>query len=257
TWNFGLLNELGDEPPAAEERWAHLRASPDVNWRLRNLGQAVRINSPHGVTDSQVASVHGGTGSNGRSVRGSPSASSDPHQPPGAQGRVSDVSTHSRYSQVGGTMYSELQRPSDLAQPSPEAPSEASRESQRALGNTPSMSAIPSGTAPDTTTVSSNTPYPPETLVTESESGRFGFDFGLGAFGFGDDSEGYDDYETRATTVSSAASGSSSGHEAVDLHAEPRSGYEFGLDGLLRAPPMSAVGQSGWAEQIDADLGRL
>jgi hypothetical protein len=94
-------------------------------------------------------------------------------------------------------------------------------------------------------------------MVTESESGRFGFEFGLGSFGFGDDSEDYNDYDTRATTVSSARSGSSSGHEAVDLHAE-RTGLEFtGLDSALRAPPMSAVGFSGWSEQIDADLGRV
>ena len=37
TWNFGLLNELGDEPPAPEERWANIRASPDLNWDLRRF----------------------------------------------------------------------------------------------------------------------------------------------------------------------------------------------------------------------------
>ncbi|KAG9124961.1 hypothetical protein FRC07_009553 [Ceratobasidium sp. 392] len=250
TWNFGLLNELGDEPPAAEERWAHLRSSPDVNWNLRriSLGQ-----------ESQVASVHGGTGSNGRSVRGSPSASSDPHLV--VPSPLSGTSTRSRYSQTGGTMYSEMRRASDQPQPSPESRSEGSQGSRHALGHPPSMSALASaGTAPDTTTVSSNNPYPPETLVTESESGRFGFDFGFGAaFGFGDDSEDYDTYDTGATTVSSMASGgSSSGNMAVDLHGEERSTErEFaGLDGLLRAPPRSAVGQSGWGEQIDADLGR-
>lgn len=37
TWNFGLLNELGDEPPAPEERWANIRSSPDLNWGLRRF----------------------------------------------------------------------------------------------------------------------------------------------------------------------------------------------------------------------------
>ncbi|QRV75123.1 alphaherpesvirus glycoprotein E domain protein [Ceratobasidium sp. AG-Ba] len=237
TWNFGLLNELGDEPPAAEERWAHIRSSPD-NWNLRrlSLGQAVRINSPHAVTESQVASVHGGTGSNSRSAHShSPSMASDPHLPGSGQGQLSDVSSRSQYSQLG----------TELRQSGTEARSEGSRDSRHGAG------------APDTTTVSSNNPYHPETLVTESESGRFGLDF---AFSFGGDNDS--EYETRATTVSSRnGSGSSSGHEAVDLHAEMRRsiGQELiaGLDGLLRAPPMSAFGQSRWGEQIDADLGRV
>lgn len=37
TWNFGLLNELGDEPPVAEERWAHIRSSPELGWDLRRI----------------------------------------------------------------------------------------------------------------------------------------------------------------------------------------------------------------------------
>ena len=95
-----------------------------------------------------------------------------------------------------------------------------------------------------------------------TESGRFGFEFG--AFGFADDvdSEGYDDYETRATTVSSGQESGmegSSGNEAVDLHAEDigRIRQDMGRMGWMgRAPPMSAFGQSGWTEQQDAELGR-
>ncbi|KDN45629.1 hypothetical protein RSAG8_04713, partial [Rhizoctonia solani AG-8 WAC10335] len=61
TYNFGLLNELGDDPPAAEEQWQNIRASPEhVDWRRVSMGRAVRINSPHAVTPSQAASVHGG-----------------------------------------------------------------------------------------------------------------------------------------------------------------------------------------------------
>ena len=96
-----------------------------------------------------------------------------------------------------------------------------------------------------------------------TESGRFGFEFGT--FGFGDDvdSEGYDDYETRATTVSSGQESGmegSSGNEAVDLHAEDigRIRQDMGRMGWIgRAPPMSAFGQSGWAEQQDAELGHM
>ncbi|KAF8753294.1 hypothetical protein RHS01_07159 [Rhizoctonia solani] len=78
-------------------------------------------------------------------------------------------------------------------------------ESRRAVGQSPSMSALTGGTTysvstsgtgtpADTTTVSSNPPYPPETLVTES--------FEFGGYGYAFDDSEYDEYETRATTVS-------------------------------------------------------
>lgn len=99
------------------------------------------------------------------------------------------------------------------------------------------------GTSADNTTVSS---HHPSTLMM-TESGRFGFDFG----GYGYVDSEYDDYETRATTIS----GDSSGREAVDLHGED---MERGQDVYVREggrflPPMSAVGISNWGQHVDAE----
>ncbi|GAB1525114.1 hypothetical protein RhiTH_008271 [Rhizoctonia solani] len=223
TYNFGLLNELGDEPPAAEEEWRHIRSSPEhVDWRRISMGRTVRINSPHTATPSQVGSVHGGG-------TASPTAT-DPTslQVPRPTG------SNSSQSHSGGSDNS---------------------ESRRAVGQSPSMSALTGGTTysvstsgtgtpADTTTVSSNPPYPPETLVTES--------FEFGGYGYAFDDSEYDEYETRATTVSS---NDSSGRRAVDLHGEPdeTDGQDvyvgrFGGEGGVRfVPPMSAVGVSRWS----------
>ncbi|CAE6419582.1 unnamed protein product [Rhizoctonia solani] len=233
TYNFGLLNELGDEPPAAEEQWQHLRSSPEhVDWRRVSMGRTVRINSPHVATTSQTGSVHnGGTAS--------PTVT-DPTSlhVPRATG------SNSSRSHSGGSDNS---------------------ESRRAVGQTPSMSAMTvgttysvstsgTGTPADTTTVSSH-PYPAETLVTES--------FEFGGYGFGYADSEYDEYETRATTVSS---NDSSGRRAVDLHGEMEDETDgqdvyvgrFGQEGGPRfIPPMSAVGLSGWGQpRADGNSGR-
>ncbi|CAE6425719.1 unnamed protein product [Rhizoctonia solani] len=234
TYNFGLLNELGDDPPAAEEQWQNIRASPEhVDWRRVSMGRAVRINSPHAVTPSQAASVHGGG-------TASPTVT-DPTSlhVPRATG------SNSSRSHSGGSDNS---------------------ESRRAVGQTPSMSAMTvgttysvstsgTGTPADTTTVSSNPLCPPETLVTES--------FEFGGYGFGYPDSEYDDYETRATTVSS---NDSSGRRAVDLHGEEEDGTDgqdvyvgrFGEEGGPRfLPPMSAVGLSAWGQpRADGNSGR-
>jgi hypothetical protein len=138
-------------------------------------------------------------------------------------------------------------------------------DSRRAVVQTPSISAMTgrttysvstsgTGTPADSTTVSSNNPYHPETLVTESaEFGGYGYAF--------DDSE-YDEYETHATTVSS---NDSSGRRAVDLHGEPDEtdgqdvyiGRSGGEGGVRFVPPMSAVGVSRWGQvQTDGHSGR-
>ncbi|KAG8734167.1 hypothetical protein FRC11_010385 [Ceratobasidium sp. 423] len=222
TYNFGLLNELGDEPPAAEEQWQQIRSSPEhVDWRRVSMGRTVRINSPHAATPSQVGSVHGGG-------TASPTATD-----PTSLTVPRTTGSNSSRSHSGGSDNS---------------------ESRRAVGQTPSVSAMTGGTTysvstsgtgtpADTTTVSSNPPYPPETLVTES--------FEFGGYGYADSE--YDEYETRATTVSS---NDSSGRRAVDLHGETDEETDgqdvyvgrFGEPGGPRfVPPMSAVGLSGWS----------
>ncbi|CAE6461716.1 unnamed protein product [Rhizoctonia solani] len=233
TYNFGLLNELGDEPPAAEEQWQHLRTSPEhVDWSRVSMGRTVRINSPQAVTPSQVGSVHGGG-------TGSPTVTD-----PTSLGVPRPTGSNSSRSHSGGSENS---------------------ESRRAVGQAPSMSAMTgittysvstsgTGTPADTTTVSSHPPYPPETLVTES--------FEFGGYGFRYPDSEYDEYETRATTVSS---NDSSGRRAVDLHGEIEEETDgqdvyvgrFGEGGPRFIPPMSAVGLSGWGQaRTDDNSGR-
>ncbi|CAE7062284.1 unnamed protein product [Rhizoctonia solani] len=225
TYNFGLLNELGDEPPAAEEQWQHIRSSPEhVDWRRVSMGRAVRINSPHVATPSQTGSVHGG---------GASPTVTDPTSlhVPRATG------SNSSRSHSGGSDNSESRR----------AVGQAPSMSAMTGGTTYSVSTSGTGTPADTTTVSSHPP--PETLVTES--------FEFGGYGFGYHDSEYDEYETRATTVSS---NDSSGRRAVDLHGEEEDEADgqdvyvgrFGQEGGPRfLPPMSAVGLPGWGQPRD------
>ncbi|KAJ1307614.1 hypothetical protein OPQ81_001710 [Rhizoctonia solani] len=144
TYNFGLLNELGDEPPAAEEQWQQIRSSPEhVDWRRISMGRAVRISSPHVATPSQVGSVHGGG-------TGSPTVT-DPNSLSVARATGSNSSR----SHSGGSENS---------------------ESRRAMGQSPSMSAMTGGTTYSVSTSGTGTPADTTTRVRRVRDPRdYGF----------------------------------------------------------------------------------